>query len=160
RETLANDVFRGSTAALAIKSLASVAGFAMFALASRLLDTYSFGHVAVLYNAISFLAVLSLCGQETLIVRSWNEYHHSDRPALAYDALRFGARIVLASTLAVSLIGALLWRVFDQETSTGLIAAAALFLFLQACMNFSAQFSRVAGGLIVAEFPRELLWRT
>ena len=39
----------------------------------------AFGTLAVIFNAMSFLAVVAPCGQETLIVRSWDEYGH--RPA-------------------------------------------------------------------------------
>ena len=90
--TAINAVLKGSAAALAIKFTGSVLGFAMFALAARSMEAHDFGTLAVIFNAMSFLAVIAACGQETLIVRSWDEYCGSQRPALASGALRFGGR--------------------------------------------------------------------
>src|SRR4051794_20632700 len=78
-----NDVLRGSAGVMTIKLTASLLGFAMFALSSRHMDPAAFGTLAVIFNAMSFVAVVSLCGQETLIVRSWDEYCQSHRFALA-----------------------------------------------------------------------------
>ena len=84
---MASSVIRGSAAALVIKFTASILGFVMFALASREMGLEAFGSVAVIFNAMSFLAVVALWGQETLIIRSWSEYCDSDRPGLARGAL-------------------------------------------------------------------------
>ena len=74
RYFLASPVLKGSAAAFALKFTASVLGFTMFALASRSMDPAGFGSLAIIFNAMSFFSVVALCGQETLIVRSWNEY--------------------------------------------------------------------------------------
>ena len=87
-----NEVLWGSAAALAIKFTGSILGFAMLALAARSMEPHAFGTLAVIFNAMSFLAVIAACGQETLIVRSWDEYRGTDRPALARGALAFGVR--------------------------------------------------------------------
>ena len=84
---LADGVLKGSAAALAIKFTASILGFAMFALASRQMDPATFGSLAIVFNAMSFLAAVAPCGQETLIVRSWSEYCGSGRPGLAERAV-------------------------------------------------------------------------
>src|SRR5437016_8458150 len=89
------EVLRGSAAALVIKLIAAFLGFAMFTLSSRYMDPAGFGSLAVIFNAMSFFAVVALCGQETLIVRCWNEYCGSNRPALARGVLTFGVRVVV-----------------------------------------------------------------
>jgi O-antigen/teichoic acid export membrane protein len=156
---LSNEVLRGSASALAIKLTGSLLGFTMFALAARSMEPHAFGTLAVIFNAMSFLAVIAVCGQETLIVRSWGEYCGSDRPTLARGALAFGVKVIAATGSATAIIVALVWPLLQKDTSPALILAACAFLLLQAFMNFSAQFSRVAAGVIVGETPREILWR-
>ncbi len=153
------DVLKGSAAALAIKFTASILGFAMFALASRQMEPAAFGSLAIIFNAMSFLAVVALCGQETLIVRSWSEYCGSNRPALARGGLMFGALVVLGATLLTTLGVALAWSVWQPAVSTPLLIAACTFLFAQSLMHFSGQFARVAAGVIIGDTPREAMWR-
>src|SRR5918996_498644 len=95
RSLLQNDVLKGSATALAIKFTASVLGFTMFALSSRQMEPETFGALAIIFNAMSFLSAAALCGQETLIVRSWAEYCGSDRPGLARGVLTFGAQVTV-----------------------------------------------------------------
>jgi O-antigen/teichoic acid export membrane protein len=154
-----NDVLKGSATALAIKCTASVLGFTMFALSSRQMEPEEFGALAIIFNAMSFLAAASLCGQETLIVRSWAEYCGSDRPALARGALTFGAQVTVGAATLMTMVVALAWSLWDRSASLPLMLAACAFLFCHALLQFSGQFSRVAAGLIIGEGPRELLWR-
>jgi len=149
----------GSATVLAIKFVSSVVGFAIFALASRLMEPSAFGTLAIIFNAVSFLAVVALCGQETLIVRSWDEYYRTNRPELARGALEFGAQIVLAAALLTAAASAAAWLAWDSNVSVILVVAACAFLFAQAVMHFSGQFARVAAGVIISEFPREFMWR-
>src|SRR3954453_852322 len=106
---LSNPVLKGSAAALAIKFTGSILGFAMFALAARSMETHAFGTLAVIFNAMSFLAVIAACGQETLIVRSWDEYCGSDRPALARGALQFSVKLTVVAAFLVAGVVALTW---------------------------------------------------
>jgi len=159
RSLLLNDVLKGSATALSIKFTASVLGFTMFALLSRQMEPETFGALAIIFNAMSFLSAAALCGQETLIVRSWAEYCRSDRPALARGALTFGAQVTLGAATLTALVIGLVWSLFDRTDSLPLILAACAFLFCHALLQFSGQFSRVAAGLIIGEGPRELLWR-
>src|SRR5215813_5650007 len=156
---LTGTVLKGSASALAIKLAAAIAGFAMFALSSRYMEPASFGSLAIIFNAMSFLAVVALCGQETLIVRSWDEYRGSDRPALARGALTFGIRVVATAALAMAAGVALAWLAWDRAVATPLVVAACTYLFAYSIMQFSGQFTRVAAGLAAAEIPRELMWR-
>jgi O-antigen/teichoic acid export membrane protein len=159
RYVLESDVLKGSAAAFALKFAASVLGFTMFALASRSMDPASFGSLAIIFNAMSFLSVLALCGQETLIVRSWNEYCGTDRPALARGVLTFGARVAFAVALFLALAVAVAWSFWDRTVSHALVFAACAFLFMHSQMQFTGQFSRVAAGVVIGETPREFLWR-
>jgi O-antigen/teichoic acid export membrane protein len=124
------------------------------------MEPVSLGSLAGIVNAMSFLAVMALCGQETLIVRSWDEYIGSDRPSLAWGALTFGAQIVFGAALMTAGIAAVVWAEWDPHAPILLLVSACAFLFAQSLMHFSAQFSRVAAGIIVGESPREIIWRS
>jgi O-antigen/teichoic acid export membrane protein len=156
---LSSDVLRGSAAALAIKFTGSILGFAMFALAAQSMPAHAFGTLAVIFNAMCFLAVIANCGQETLIVRSWDEYLGSGRLALARGALAFSCKGVAVGGLIVAALTAAGWLILQPQFPVGLVLAGCFFLALQAFMNFSAQFSRVAAGVVIGEIPREILWR-
>jgi O-antigen/teichoic acid export membrane protein len=159
RSLLTGTVLKGSVSALAIKVAAAIAGFTMFALSSRYMEPAQFGSLAIIFNAMSFLAVAALCGQETLIVRSWEEYRGSDRPALARGALTFGIQVAAGAALVVASGAAAAWLAWDHAVSTSLVLAACAYLFAYSVMQFSGQFTRVAAGLAAAEIPRELMWR-
>jgi O-antigen/teichoic acid export membrane protein len=159
RSAWANEVLTGSASALAIKFTASVLGFVMFALASRHMDPAAFGTLAMIFNAMSFLAVVALCGQETLIVRSWDEYCGTHRPQLARGVLTFGAQVATVVPLTVAVVAGLGWLAWDRTASIPLVIAACSFLVAQAVIHFSWQFSRVAVGLVIGEVPREVMWR-
>src|SRR5690349_6113456 len=127
RWAMGSEVLRGSAAALGIKVTAAVTGFIMFALLSRHLEPAEFGELAIIFNAASFLAVVSLCGQETLIQRSWNEYCDSNRPALARGALSFGLRVVVAASLVTTALVAIAWQIWDPKVPMLLLVAVCLF---------------------------------
>jgi O-antigen/teichoic acid export membrane protein len=156
---LAIGALKGSAGMLVIKFSAAILGFAMFALASRQMDPAAFGSLAIIFNALSFLAVVALCGQETLIVRSWNEYSGTNRLALARGVLTFGASIVLGSALVTTLVTAFVWSAWDRNVSASLLVAACSFLLAQAFMHFSGQFARVAAGVTIGDVPRDAMWR-
>jgi O-antigen/teichoic acid export membrane protein len=159
RRYLASDVLRGSATALAIKFSGSVLGFGMFALCARHMEPADFGSLAIIANAMSFLAVMAICGQETLIVRSWDEYCTATRFDLARGALTFGLKIVLAGAVTMMILVAIGWSAFDRNTPALLIAAGCGYLLAQSVMQFNGQFSRVAAGIVVGDGPREVIWR-
>src|SRR5262245_23586320 len=156
---LTGTVLKGSASALALKFAAAIAGFAMFALSSRYMEPASFGSLAIIFNAMSFLAVVALCGQETLIVRSWDEYRGANRPELARGALIFGIQIAAGMAMVMAAGVALAWPAWDPAVSSSLVMAACAYLFAYSIVQFSGQFTRVAAGLAAAEIPRELMWR-
>ena len=150
---------RGSATALAIKFAGSILGFAMFAIASRQMDPATFGSFAIIFNVMSFLAVVVLCGQETLIIRSWNEYCGSGQPGMAKGLLTFGAQVVSGAALLAVLAIAIVWPAWDRTVSMPLLIAACAFLVAQALVHFSGLFSRAAAGVLLGDGPREVVWR-
>src|SRR5687767_4861037 len=74
RAIVTSRVLKGSAAAFTIKLAAALLGFTMFALMSRRMQPAEFGSLAIIFNTMASLSAAALCGQETLIVRSWDEY--------------------------------------------------------------------------------------
>src|SRR5262249_44498331 len=134
-------------------------GIVMFALLSRSMEPAAFGALAIIFNVMSFLAALAVCGQETLILRSWGEYCQTNRPSLARGALLFGAKISFSAASGMAIFVAITWLIWDRDASPSLVLAACAFLFAQSLMHFSGHFSRAAGGLFISDVPRELGWR-
>ena len=118
-----------------------------------------FGSLAIIFNAMSFLVRDRACGQETLIVRSWDEYRRTDRPALARGALTFGVKVA-ACRLLMARRSSLVWpgAAGSCRRSAGAGGLRVPVRRSPSC-NFCGQFSRVAAGVIIGEIPRELMWR-
>ena len=68
-------------------------------------------------------------------------------------------KVTAGAGLAVAIIVAIAWPLVQPDLPLALMLAACAFLLMQAFMNFSAQFSRVAAGVVTGEMPREILWR-
>jgi O-antigen/teichoic acid export membrane protein len=154
-----SEVIRGSATALVIKVSAAVTGFAMFALLARHLDPTEFGHLAMLFNGVGFLATVALCGQETLIVRSWDEYKSMNSPELALGVLTFGLKVTSVVSFAIVVVAAAALLVSGWRIPGLLSFGVAAFFLGYTTLQFSGQFARVAAGVVVGEIPRELMWR-
>ena len=63
-------------------------------------------------------------------------------------ALAFGVKVTAAAGLTVAIIVAVAWPLVQPGMPPALMLAACAFLLLQAFMNFSAQFARVAAGVV------------
>lgn len=149
----------GAIVAMAIKAGGALLTLAVFTLAARAMSTDQFGHLAVWFNAIGFLAVAAVIGQDTLIARSYGEYAGSGDYPQAWGAYRFGWVITLLAG-AGSAIALLLFvpLFFSCVTHTTLLAAA-FFLLTQTLLHYSSHSTRVIVGFVVSEATRELIWR-
>ena len=92
-------IAQGALVAFLIKLGGSSLNIVMFTIAARVIGPAEFGQFAIWFNLVSFLAVIALCGQETLIVRSWNEYTHQRRYDLVRGAISFGIVVCAAAAL-------------------------------------------------------------
>jgi O-antigen/teichoic acid export membrane protein len=149
----------GATLTLAIKASGAVLMIAVFTLAARSMSTAEFGKIAMWFNALSCLAVASVFGQDTLIVRSWGEYGEQRRPDLMVGAYRFGWAIaaICASAACIALLAAN--RLLTVPLSTLALAAACAFLAAQVLQHYSSHSSRTIRGYLISEPHRELTWR-
>jgi len=145
--------------AMGIKASGALLTICVFTLAARAMSADDFGHLAVWFNAMSFLAVAATFGQDTLIARSLGEYMGQGAHDVAGGAYRYGWRTTAISAfvfaagvlVAVPLIG------LDVPPAARIAAAA--FLIAQTLLHYSSHSSRVLVGFVVSEANREVTWR-
>jgi O-antigen/teichoic acid export membrane protein len=131
----------------------------VFTLAARAMSTDEFGQLAIWFNAMSFLAVAAVFGQETLIARSWGEYSGRGEHGLARGAYRFGWTTTVASGAIFSVALLALAPLTTVKIAPATLYAGAAFLFAQTMLHYSSHSSRVIAGFVVSETNRELTWR-
>jgi O-antigen/teichoic acid export membrane protein len=151
-------IAQGALVAFLVKLGGSSLNIVMFTIAARIIGPAEFGQFAIWFNLVSFLAIIALCGQETLIVRSWNEYTHQHRYDLARGAILFG--IVVCASAALFWAGCVAAgsSVAGWAGSSGLVLVACLFLIAQTMACFSSNLARTVVGFLLGESLREA-WR-
>jgi O-antigen/teichoic acid export membrane protein len=152
------DIAQGALVAFLVKLGGSSLNIVMFTIAARIIGPAEFGQFAIWFNLVSFLAIIALCGQETLIVRSWNEYTHQHRYDLARGAILFGLVVCVSAALFWAVCVAAGSSLTGWASSPGLVAAACLFLIAQAMACFSSNLARTVVGFLPGEGLREA-WR-
>ncbi|MGI3902142.1 MAG: lipopolysaccharide biosynthesis protein [Janthinobacterium lividum] len=145
---------------LALKVTGTSLMMGIFLLAARSMSPQGFGQLAVSFNALSFLAVLAVFGQDVLVVRSWGEYTSAEAHGLALGAYRFGWIVVTVSAVGFGLV-TLAVGILNPYYRFSLVEAAAgsAFLTAQILLLFAAQTTRVVVNFMVSETNRELTWR-
>jgi O-antigen/teichoic acid export membrane protein len=151
-------IAQGALVAFSIKLGGSSLNIVMFTIAARVIGPAEFGQFAIWFNLVSFLAIIALCGQETLIVRSWNEYTHQHRYDLARGAILFGIIVCTSAALFWAGCVAVGSSVVGWTNSSGLVVAACLFLIVQTMACFSSNLARTVVGFLLGESLREA-WR-
>src|SRR5262249_19024100 len=122
------EIAQGALVAFLIKLGGSSLNIVMFTIAARLIGPAEFGQFAIWFNLVSFLAIIALCGQETLIVRSWNEYIHQHRYDLARGAILFGLAVCASAALFLAGCVAVGSSLAGWTGSPSLVVVACLLL--------------------------------
>ena len=149
----------GAVLAMGIKAGGALLTLAVFTLAARAMSADEFGRLAIWFNAVSFLAVGAVFGQDTLIARNFGEYAGKGDYPQAWGAYRFGWLFTIASAI-VFVVGMLvLAPFFFPEMARTALLAGAFFLLTQTLLHYSSHSTRVAVNLFVSETNRELFWR-
>ncbi|PPD41927.1 MAG: hypothetical protein CTY15_12860 [Methylocystis sp.] len=149
----------GAVVAMGLKAGGALMTLAVFTLAARAMTADEFGRLAIWFNAVGFLAVAAVFGQDTLIARSYGEYAGRDDYAKAWGAYRFGWLMTIASGAAFACAMLFLGPLFFPDISRTALTAAAFFLFTQTLLHYSSHSSRVIVNFVVSETTRELIWR-
>lgn len=144
---------------MGIRGAGALLTICVFTLAARAMSADDFGQLAVWFNAMSFLAVAAVFGQDTLIARSWGEYTARGEHEAARGAYWFGWRTTVLSA-ALFVVGLLVVAPLTSvKIAPMALYAGAVFLFMQTMLHFSSHSSRVVMGFVVSETNRELTWR-
>lgn len=144
---------------MAIRAGGALMTLALFTLAARAMTADEFGRLAIWFNAIGFLAVAAVFGQDTLIARSFGEYAGGNDYAQAWGAYRFGWLLTLLSG-AVFVAGMIVFTplLFTGVSQTAALAGAS-FLLTQTILHYSSHSTRPIAGFVASEISRELIWR-
>lgn len=149
----------GAVVAMVIKAGGAFLTLAIFTLAARAMTADQFGHLAVWFNTVNFLAVAAVFGQDTLIARSFGEYEGSGDRRQAWGAYRFGWAMTLAAGALFAVTMMIMAPVFFSCVARTSLLAAAFFLLTQTILHYSSHSSRVIVGFVVSEVTREIIWR-
>ncbi len=149
----------GAMLTLAVKLGGTGLAFLMFSLAAHGMGADDFGRLAVWFNAVSLLAVVAVCGQDTLIMRSWGEYVARGRADMGRGAYADGWMLSLGAGVLFGVAVALAGPAIDADASFAVGAAAGVFLLAQTALHYSSHSSRAIAGVAVAEPNRDLVWR-
>lgn len=150
----------GSLATLALKVGGTGLMIGIFLLAARSMSPQGFGQLAISFNALSFLAVLAVFGQDVLVVRSWGEYASTEAHGLALGAFKFGWTVVIGAAFSFGVLTFAVGVLNPYHRFTPLEAAAgAAFLAMQILLLFTTQTTRVVVDFVAAEANREITWR-
>ncbi len=145
--------------ALFIKGMGALLTIAIFTLAARAMSPDEFGQLAIWFNAMSFLAVAAVFGQETLIARSWGEYSGRGEHHIARGAYSFGWRTTIVSGAIFVVAVLVIAPLTTIKVGSATLLAGCAFLFAQTLLHYLSHSSRVIAGFVVSETNRELTWR-
>ena len=158
-KAMTNRTALGAIGAMGLKASGALMTLAVFTLAARAMTADEFGRLAIWFNAVSFLAIGAVFGQDTLIARSFGEYAGKQDYAQAWGAYRFGWLLTIASALVFVCGMLFLAPVFFPQMARTSLLAAAFFLLTQTLLHYSSHATRVAVNFVVSETNRELFWR-
>src|ERR1700754_2676273 len=71
---LRNEATVGAASSVMLTGAAAITSFGMLTALARSMSTADFGLLAGWMNALLFLSVVAVFGQETIFVRHWNEF--------------------------------------------------------------------------------------
>lgn len=157
RGILRNEATAGAAVSVMLTALAAMASFGMLSALARSMSAADFGLLASWMNALLFLSVVAVFGQETIFVRYWNEFVQRRQFGRARGLLVFGVGVSTlgASLFAVGIYVASPWLAVSREMMVALL----LFLFAQTLCLFSSQTARITAGIASGVVHREITWR-
>ena len=152
-----------SFASLLIKVATAGLTYGMYVVMSRLMGGAEYGYFAFGLSLATVLAIGASMGQQTAILRYWQEEHVGGRPERALAALRAGGALTVIAGLVVSLglmVVTLVVGLFGEAArpAAHLYAATALILPMALAEYWGAAV-RAQGSVWTSQTPRDILWR-
>jgi O-antigen/teichoic acid export membrane protein len=150
-----------SLVSLAIKVATAGLTYGMYVLLSRSMGPTEYGLFAFGLSLATVLAILASLGQQTAILRYWQEEAGRNDLTKAEAALGAGGALTVAAGLTIG--GAVLLAALGGELfglgPTGHLAAAALLILPMALAEYWSSALRAQGSVWIALTPRDILWR-
>jgi len=152
-----------SLASLLIKIATAGLTYAMYVVMSRLMGRTEYGYFAFGLSLATVLAIAAGMGQQTAILRYWQEEQVAARQDRAVRALRAGGALTILASLLVSL-GLLLVSLFvqllgDASQPVAHLYAAATLVLPMALAEYWSSALRAQGSVWTALVPRDIIWR-
>ncbi|HEY0854008.1 MAG TPA: oligosaccharide flippase family protein [Devosia sp.] len=152
-----------SLASLLIKVATAGLTYVMYVVMSRLMGEAEYGYFAFGLSLATVLAIGANYGQQTAILRYWQEESVGGRPERALQALRAGGAISVIAGLFVTLallVVSFFVQLFGEAARpvAHLYAAAALILPMALAEYWGAAV-RAQGSVWTSQVPRDILWR-
>lgn len=152
-----------SLASLLIKVVTAGLTYAMYVVMSRLMGEAEYGYFAFGLSLATVLAIGASMGQQTAILRYWQEESVAGRADKALTALRAGGALTILAGVGIStalVIVSLGVQVLGEagRPVAHLYASAALILPMALAEYWSSAL-RAQGSVWTALVPRDILWR-
>ncbi len=151
-----------SVVSLLIKVATAGLTYLMYVVLSRTMGAENYGYFAFGLSLATLLSIGASLGQQTAILRYWQEDQVAGRPDKAMAALGAGGALTTGAGLIVGLVLALLALVGGPLTGQPFvhIIAAALLVLPMALAEYWSSALRAQGSVWTALTPRDILWRT
>ena len=152
-----------SVSSLMVKVGAAGLTYLMFVALSRAMGAHEYGQFAFGFALATILSIAAGFGQQTAILRFWQEEEVAGRPELAVNALRAGWTLTLmaGTALALALVALAITIGLGQGNilAQAHLAAAALLILPMGASEYASSALRAQGAVWIALIPRDILWR-
>ena len=152
-----------SLASLLIKVATAGLTYAMYVVMSRLMGEAEYGYFAFGLSLATVLAIGASVGQQTAILRYWQEESVGGRPERALQALRAGGAITLIAglfvTLALLLVSFFVQLLGEASRPVAHLYASAALILPMALAEYWGAAVRAQGSVWTSQVPRDILWR-
>lgn len=138
----------GVFSSFALKGIAVLLAFALFALGARIFGGHDFGTFSILFSVAGLFSVFATAGQQLLLMRSWNEYSANGDAARLKGAIIFG---VAAAGLGSIVTASLVFIGLSFFYSIPLAAATAAYLVAFSIALITAHVTRTAIGVGIGD---------
>jgi O-antigen/teichoic acid export membrane protein len=153
----ARPAFAGLVRVFAVKAAGSALSLIMMTLAARAMGPLAFGQLTMTFAVLSFLAIVVVFGQESLLVSAWGEHAAAGRYDLARQALRRSSKVVAVIAGAASLaVAQSAWIL----AGPWLALSAGCFLLTTAALVYMTHVARAVVGIGHSDGYAEVTWRS
>ena len=152
-----------SLASLLIKVATAGLTYVMYVVMSRLMGEAEYGYFAFGLSLATVLAIGANFGQQTAILRYWQEESVGGRPERALEALRAGGAITVIAglfvTLALLVVSFFVQLLGEASRPLAHLYAAAALILPMALAEYWGAAIRAQGSVWISQVPRDILWR-